>query len=223
MRKLFKAVLLSSAFVVTSEALALSLEDSTHLLRRVSFGVSAHPDFDASQLNRVQAVERLLESAVTTIDVPPPAWLAYTPKKIDKSLPLSKEALREFQRVTGKLRRTHRKEIKSWWLQQIYSGRSPVAERFILFWQNYFATEIDLLPSPAMVWHQQLSLRKYAFGNYRHMLRAMNRDPALLWYLDNHINNKKKPNENYARELLELYTLGEGSYSEKILNSSRGL
>ena len=195
-------------------SMALSQEDQTHLLQRVSFGGSAHSTLDLKKSNRKQSVTALLDSVDTTINVAPPGWLASTFGDVDKNLPLTKEALRKFKSARNKLRREQRRGLKAWWLQQIHQGDSPVAERLLLFWHNYFTTQIDAIPNPAMSWQQQLVLRRHALGNYRHMLRAMNKDPALLWFLDNHTNNKKKPNENYARELLELYTLGEGHYSE---------
>ncbi|MGB0867465.1 MAG: DUF1800 domain-containing protein [Granulosicoccaceae bacterium] len=184
------------------------------MLGRLSFGLAAHPNLELDGKNRKQAVALLLESVNTTIDAPPPGWLAYTFGQIPANLPLSKDALRKFQNARNKLRREQRQDLKRWWFHQIATGRSPVAERLVLFWHNFFTTEINMLPNPAMSWQQQLVLRQHALGNYRHLLRAMNQDPALLWYLDNHLNKKKKPNENYARELLELYTLGEGNYSE---------
>ena len=62
---------------------------------------------------------------------------------------------------------------------------------------------------------QNLLLRKYAFGNFRDLLHAITEDPAMILYLDNQSNRKGKPNENFARELLELFTLGEGNYTEQ--------
>ena len=195
-------------------SMALSQEDQAHLLQRLSFGGSAHSTLDLKKSNRKKSVTALLDSVDTTINVAPPGWLTSTFGDVDKNLPLTKEALRKFKSARNKLRREQKRGLKAWWLQQIYQGDSPVAERLVLFWHNYFTTQIDVIPNPAMSWQQQLVLRRYALGNYRHLLRTMNRDPALLWFLDNHTNNKKKPNENYARELLELYTLGEGHYSE---------
>jgi len=205
-------VLLAGAYAPIT--LALTPDDEQHLLQRISFGEGSLPEIELGNLTREQAVTQLLDSVDTTINTVPPGWLAYTLGVVKNDLPLTKDALRLFKNARNKLNREQREQIKSWWLQQIAEGSSPIAERLVLFWHNYFTTQIDMIPNPAMSWQQQLVLRRYAIGNYRHMLRAMNRDPALLWYLDNQLNNKKKPNENYARELLELYTLGEGHYSE---------
>lgn len=214
MRSYVLCGLLVCTFFASPVSMALSREDQVHLLQRLSFGESAHSTLDLTKSNRKQAVTTLLDSVDTTINVAPPGWLAYTFGSVDRDLPLTKEALRKFRNARNKLKREQREGLKAWWLQQIHQGDSPIAERLILFWHNYFTTQIDVMPNPAMSWQQQLVLRRHALGNYRHMLRAMNKDPALLWFLDNHTNNKKKPNENYARELLELYTLGEGHYSE---------
>lgn len=199
----------------TSNAIALSAADQQHLFDRLSFGQSAHPELDLSNKNRSEAVSLLLDSIDSTISVEPPGWIAYTLGPVDKDLPLSKEAFRKYSNNRNKIRRTHKKELKAWWLRQIHESESPVAERLVLFWQNYFTTQIQPLPTASMSWDQQLTLRRHVAVNYRALLRDMNKDPALLWFLDNHLNSKKSPNENYARELLELYSLGEGHFSEQ--------
>ena len=214
MKPYVRCGLLLCTLLASPVSMALSQEDQVHILQRLSFGGSAHSALDLKKTSRKQAVTIFLDSVDTTINVAPPGWLAYTLGKVDKDLPLTKEALRKFRNARNRLKREQREGLKAWWLQQIHQGDSPVAERLLLFWHNYFTTQIDILPNPAMSWQQHLVLRRHALGNYRHMLRAMNKDPALLWFLDNHINNKKKPNENYARELLELFSLGEGHYSE---------
>jgi len=194
--------------LVAPKAWALSTADKQHLLNRVSFGTAAHPDLQLQSANRSTAVGTLLDSVDTTINTAPPSWLA----------------LRKFRNARNKTRRQNRQDLKAWWLQQIHHGQSPVAERIVLFWHNYFATQIDVVPNPRMLWQQQLVLRKHGLGNYRQLLRAMNEDPALLWFLDNHTNHKKRPNENYARELLELYSLGEGQFSESdVKNLARAM
>lgn len=222
--KFWRLAILVSSLLLSQGVFALPLEDQQHLLGRLSFGVTAGSEIDLTKMNRAEAVAALLDTVDATIDVAPPGWLAYTFENIDNKLPLSNEALRKFKNNRNKLRREHRQELKHWWLKQIAEGESPVTERLLLFWQNYFSTQITSLPSPKLSWQQQLVLRQHLVGNYRHLLRDMNKDPALLWYLDNHLNNKKKPNENYARELLELYTLGEGHFSEQdVKNLARAM
>ena len=195
-------------------ALAISEAEQQHLLGRISFGGKAHTELALEKKSRQESVAAVLDTIDPTITVAPPGWLAYTLGNVSDDLPLTSEALRKFKNNRNKQVREQREQLKGWWLKQIHQGESPVAERLLLFWQNFFTTQIDMLPNPKLGWQQQLVMRRHLLGNFRHMLRDMNEDPALLWYLDNHLNNKKKANENYARELLELYTLGEGHYSE---------
>jgi uncharacterized protein (DUF1800 family) len=91
-----------------------------------------------------------------------------------------------------------------------------------LLWHNHFTSSVRALKRPDALLTQNMTLRKHALGSFRDLLKAMIRDPALLAYLDNHTNHKKKPNENFAREVMELFTLGEGNYTEEdIRNAAR--
>ena len=84
-----------------------------------------------------------------------------------------------------------------------------------LFWHNHFVSALDKVRSPQMMYQQNLLLRRYALGNFGEMLHAVARDPAMMRYLDTANNRKGQPNENFAREVMELFTLGEGHYSEQ--------
>ena len=91
---------------------------------------------------------------------------------------------------------------------------APLVERMTLFWHNHFTSESRKVRSPQLMLRQHQIYRQHALGNYADLLRAVATDPALLIYLDGHRNRKAHPNENFARELLELFTLGEGHYTE---------
>jgi uncharacterized protein (DUF1800 family) len=84
-----------------------------------------------------------------------------------------------------------------------------------LFWHNHFTSSFRKVRWPPLMYRQNLLLRRHALGNFRKMLHAIAEDPAMILYLDNQTNRRGKPNENFARELLELFTLGEGHYSER--------
>ena len=84
-----------------------------------------------------------------------------------------------------------------------------------LFWHNHFATSNIKVQSPALMQRQNSLLRAHALGDFRAMVSAIGKDPAMLIWLDSTINKKAKPNENYAREVMELFTLGRGRYTEK--------
>jgi uncharacterized protein (DUF1800 family) len=85
----------------------------------------------------------------------------------------------------------------------------------VLFWHNHFVSSLQKVRSPVLMYRQQLLLRKHAFGYFGDMLHDVSKDPAMVIYLDNASNRKAQPNENFAREVMELFTLGEGNYGEQ--------
>ena len=105
--------------------------------------------------------------------------------------------------------------IKKWWLYRMSHTPRPLEEKMTLFWHGHFATANYKVDKPRWMWQQNETLRTHALGNFRTLLSAVSRDPAMLLWLDGGENRKGKPNENYGRELLELFTLGVGGgYSE---------
>ena len=105
--------------------------------------------------------------------------------------------------------------IKKWWLYRMSHTPRPLEEKLTLFWHGHFATANYKVDKPRWMWQQNETLRTHALGNFRTLLAAVSRDPAMLVWLDGGENRKGKPNENYGRELLELFTLGAGGgYTE---------
>ncbi len=93
-----------------------------------------------------------------------------------------------------------------------------------LFWHNHFTSSIKKVKAVPLIYAQHSKIQTLAVGNFAELLKAMVNDPAMLIYLDNINNSKAKPNENLARELLELFTLGEGNYTEQdVLSAARAL
>ncbi|MEO7719440.1 MAG: DUF1800 domain-containing protein, partial [Capsulimonas sp.] len=106
--------------------------------------------------------------------------------------------------------------VKMWWLYRIAHTQRPLEEKMTLFWHNHFATANYKVDNPGWMWKQNELFRTQALGNFRTMLKAVSRDPAMLVWLDGSENRKGKPNENYGRELLELFTMGvHGGYTEQ--------
>ena len=105
-------------------------------------------------------------------------------------------------------------ELKAWWLREMLDSPTPLVEVMTLFWHNHFTSSLTKVKAPALLFRQNQLLRRHAVGNFRTLLHAIARDPAMLVYLDNARSRRQAPNENFARELLELFTLGEGRYSE---------
>jgi len=111
-------------------------------------------------------------------------------------------------------------ELQSWWMQEMLTTPAPLAERMTLFWHGHFTSGLREVRSPQLMYRQNVTLRRYALGNYADLLHAIARDPAMLLYLNNQQNRSGAPNENFARELLELFTLGEGHYTEQDIHEA---
>ncbi len=101
------------------------------------------------------------------------------------------------------------------WIDHWISTPTPAAERLTLFWHGHFTSEYRKVKRTRWMWQQNAIFRRLGPGPFPLLLEAVARDPAMLIYLDNARSRKEHPNENWARELLELFTLGEGHYTEK--------
>jgi uncharacterized protein (DUF1800 family) len=104
--------------------------------------------------------------------------------------------------------------LRAAWLQRLIDGVEPAREKLALFWHNHFATSIKKVNDGPMMEAQGELLFKHALGSFRQMLADVSRDPAMLVWLDFNQNVKSHPNENFAREVMELFTLGVGNYTE---------
>jgi len=100
----------------------------------------------------------------------------------------------------------------AWTNRMANEERSPLLEKMTLFWHGHFPIR-TIFPSQAVRYLN--TLRKHGLGNFRDLVLAIARDPAMIQYLNNQQNVKGKPNENFARELLELFTIGRGNYTEQ--------
>src|SRR5579875_402272 len=105
--------------------------------------------------------------------------------------------------------------LRAWWLARMLHSPHPLQEKITLFWHNHFATSYAKVQSARFMLGQYELLRRHALGAFSELLRAMSSDPAMLIWLDGRDNKKGSPNENYARELMELFSLGIGHYTEK--------
>ena len=145
---------------------------------------------------------------------PPPDFAGQPPPKPQSQLKTVDE------------RQEHRREqnaqgvdMKAWWLREMLETPNPLAERMVLFWHNHFATSQQKVVSALAMWRQHQQFRTNALGNFASMLHAIGRDPAMLVYLDAANSRREAPNENFSREVMELFTLGEatqgGNYTEQ--------
>jgi uncharacterized protein (DUF1800 family) len=101
------------------------------------------------------------------------------------------------------------------WMWRLLTTTRPLQEKMALFWHGLFATGATKYPLPLSAQLQQIEMfRHRGMGSFEELLRCLSRDPAMLFWLDNQSNHKDAPNENYGRELLELFTMGVGNYTE---------
>jgi uncharacterized protein (DUF1800 family) len=105
-------------------------------------------------------------------------------------------------------------EMTGWWYSRMVSENLNMREKMVLFLHNHFANERDKVSYPQNMYAQNQLFRKYAFGNFKQLVKDVSVDPAMLIYLDGNNSRGSGPNENYAREVMELFTMGIGNYSE---------
>ena len=103
---------------------------------------------------------------------------------------------------------------QGYWLYRIINSRRPLEEKMALFWHGLFATAYGKLNHAKAVVNQTHTFRRHGLGKFANILLELSRDPAMIFWLDNKDNHKDAPNENYGRELLELFSMGIGNYSE---------
>lgn len=128
------------------------------------------------------------------------------------------EAVARFRAMKQEAERFDRVQMKSvqhWWLKRMIETPRPLEEKLTLFWHSLLATSYRTIEDSYHMYAQNRMFRAHATGNFGELLSALIRDPAMLAYLDNNDSRKGRPNENLARELMELFTLGVGNYTEK--------
>ncbi len=193
-----------------SSGRAISLDEARHLLSRTSFGGDYAQIQALTRMQYHDAVNHLLSAAPREPGQVELSWLhePLIPRRQVRQM--SKSERQQFRRKL----RMQASELKGWWMKEMVRTNTPLAERMTLFWHNHFTSGLRKVKVPTLMYNQNMLLRKHALGNFRQLLHAVSKDPAMIIYLDNVSNVRGKPNENFARELLELFTLGEGYYSE---------
>ena len=197
---------------------------AAHLLNRAGFGGTSAEIDAVLKLGPQAAVDALLRfpdaSAdeqdpkdvpnLSAIDGLPNNFRELRRQLASKSKPELKQLRMKFQMAN------HQAMDASWawWIKRMIDGPHPLQEKLTLFWHGHFTTSFREERSALLMWEQNELLRKMAAGNFRDFVHAISRDPAMLDYLNNAQNRKDHPNENYARELMELFTLGIGNYTE---------
>ena len=188
----------------------MGFDEARHLLNRTSFAAQTAEIEDYAKLTRAEAVDRLLAETRRQAAYPAPAWTA----KYER---VFRPDMTQEERMKANRRELVERglELRTWWVAEMLSTPTPLTEKMTLFWHNHFATSQQKVRVGNLMYRQNVMLRRYALGNFAAMLREVSKDPAMLVYLDGAQNRKGAPNENFAREVMELFTLGEGHYSEQ--------
>jgi uncharacterized protein (DUF1800 family) len=210
------------------EASRFGFAQARHLLWRAGFGGTPAQISAIAGLGPERAVDYLLETPDVRDDSP-------EADLFDRNImrPYSEQE----QRIAAQARRTRNedalaqlramrqqaqvqdrrqmREIQRWWLRRMIETPRPLEEKMTLFWHGHFATSYRTIEDSYHMFLQNQRFRKHALGNYGQLMREIIRDPAMLAYLDNNDSRAGRPNENLARELMELFSMGVGTYSER--------
>jgi uncharacterized protein (DUF1800 family) len=208
-----------------------TLLEAAHLLNRAGFGGNPAEIKAFHALGREAAVDSLVQPPDDSAKFPIPSWaepeqaatiareqLAARRESMRTLGDLSPEQAdrkrRELQQKAQQANRRNALEAQAWWFRRMHRTEAPLREKMTLFWHDHFATSVQKVREPFLLVIQNELFRKHAFGSFHDLTRAIVRDPAMLVYLDTQNSRKGKPNENFAREVMELFTLGEGNYTE---------
>jgi uncharacterized protein (DUF1800 family) len=178
--------------------LANERDKIAHLLRRFGLGASEAELAYYSQRGLRGAIDALLN-------------YEQTDEGFDVPVTKFKQGAKDRLKIAG---------IQGWWVLRLLATRRPFQEKMTLFWHDHFATSAAKVVQPLLMYQQNEVLRQFAVGRFQDLLMAVSKDPAMLLWLDNEYNLKGKPNENFAREVMELFTLGIGHYTEKDIQES---
>lgn len=195
-----------------------------HLLNRAGFGGTPEEVQRVMSMGPGNAVDWLLDfpdapaEEQSQNDVPDFSGIDGYPKDFQAIRQMLRDKTPDERKAfIQKLMMANREALQAtmgWWLQRMVSGPHPLQEKLTLFWHGHFTSSAKDEKSATLIWNQNELLRREAAGNFRTFVRAISRDPAMIDYLNNDQNRKEHPNENYARELMELFTLGIGNYTE---------
>lgn len=211
-------IALAGSPAIASDPLHASKEwtpdQAGHLLRRAGFGGTPEQIEYLTSLGREKAVAYLVDFEKVPFDP--------IPIKID---PIYETGRRQFagmdreeiQKIQAERRRADQLQLQRmalWWIETMVATPRPLEEKMVLFWHGHFTSGHREVKSSRALYIQNELFRKHATGNFKTLVNAVTRDPAMILYLNTQQNVKGKPNENYARELMELFTLGVGNYTE---------
>lgn len=172
---------------------AWSSREAAHLLGRAQFGFTPKELELATKESLVATVDRLLAPQAESVEYQQ-----------------AEAALRKTSLATGEIG-----DLKVWWLYRMWASANPLGEKLAVLWHNHFATSYAKVRSVPQMLAQNDLIRTHARGDFKQLLHGMAVDTAMLVWLDGNANRKRHPNENFAREIMELFALGVGNYTEQ--------
>jgi uncharacterized protein (DUF1800 family) len=200
---------------------------AAHLLNRAGFG---GPPAQIEALVRMGpdlAVAHFVDYEKVSDPAANPEWAKPDPERAERFRRFrqaSEEARKEMRREEQRTQRERLLELRTWWLRRMAFGPRPLQEKLTLFWHGHFATSFQKVRDAYLMWRQNDTFRRLAGGHWPTLLLAMYKDPAMMLWLDQAQSKPEHPNENFARELMELFALGEGHYTEQdITEAARAL
>jgi uncharacterized protein (DUF1800 family) len=192
---------------------------AAHLMNRAGFGGSPDDIENLRQMGLGKAVSWFVDYEKIPDNTPAPDWAHADPDAIARREAINQaadpETRRMLQQQQNQDQNSQMADLRYWWVRRMALGPRPFQEKMTLFWHGHFATSFEKVRMPYFLWLQNETFRQNATGNFNELLIAASEDPAMLNYLDGARSNKNKPNENFAREVMELFTLGEGNYTEQ--------
>jgi hypothetical protein len=218
-----------------------TISKASHLIGRAGFGGTPEEIEYIFKLGPIKAVEYLVNyEKISTIhllefeesDIHDPALINFPPSrpattKIAKEtgealgIKVKESGNRKMQPIVNKFffwlraSKLETQRVAYWWADRMVNSPRPLEEKMTLFWHNHFATNENKVRDYRKLLLQNETFRLHATGNFKELLIATAKDPAMLYFLDAGQNVKGAPNENFAREIMELFTLGVGNYEEK--------
>ncbi len=200
------------------QALAISEDDAFFLLMRTGFHpTQARVKALAASPSRAAAISVLVNGVTPALAVAPPAWTSqpitppppYCGKLTD---PAAIAACVAADSAYWSLISNQKGDLRAWYVAQMMASPSPLTERLTLFWHNHFTTQLSKSgEQPWLVFNQHRIIRRNAAGSFSTMLAQIMTDPAMLIFLDQQLSTAKAPTANFARELMELFTLGQSN------------
>ena len=208
-----------------------------HLLRRAGFGGTLDEIDAAVKAGPARAVAGIVHYENVRDDLPyvefgeltaPDMATRMTGPQGQMRPPLTQQIMQNLpdgdrkaiQQIQQAAQRSKEEEIRLWWLDRMIRTRRPLEEKMTLFWHGLLVSSAQSVRNAYFLYKQNLLYRQNATGNFRTLIHLVSRDPAMLAYLNNNQNVKAHPNENYARELMELFTMGRGNYTETDIKES---